>query len=61
MIMISLSPNHEPMSLSLKETIETNKDIKFMLTILTEDKSYEKILKIISEFESVWDIWYTSS
>ena len=47
---------YEPMSLSLKETIErANKDgIKFMLTISTEDKSYEKILKIISEFESVY-------
>ncbi len=47
---------YEPMSLSLKETIErANKDgIKFMLTISTEDKSYEKILKIVSEFESVY-------
>ena len=47
---------YEPMSLSLKETIErANKDgIKFMLTISTEDKSYNKILKIISEFESVY-------
>mgnify|MGYP001204275683 FL=1 len=47
---------YEPMSLSLKETIErANKDgVKFMLTISTEDKSYNKILKIISEFESVY-------
>ena len=48
--------NYEPMSLSLKETIErANKDgVKFMLTISTEDKSFEQILKIVSEHKSVY-------
>ena len=42
--------NYEPMSLSLKETIDrANKDgVKYLLTISTEDKSYDKILNIIS-------------
>ena len=41
---------YEPMSLSLDDTIKrANKDgVKFMLTISTEDKSYNKILKIVS-------------
>ena len=48
--------NYEPMSLSLKETIErANKDgVKYLLTISTEDKSYEKILDIISRNECVY-------
>ena len=48
--------NYEPMSLSLKETIDrANKDgVKFMLTISTKDESFEQILKIISEFKSVY-------
>ena len=48
--------NYEPMSLSLKETIDrANKGgVKFMLTISTEDKSFEQILKIISEHKSVY-------
>ena len=48
--------NYEPMSLSLKETIErANKDgVKYLLTISTEDKSYDKILNIISENECVY-------
>ena len=39
--------NYEPMSLSLKETIDrANKDgVKFMLTISTEDKSLNKSLR----------------
>ncbi len=47
---------YEPMSLSLKETIDrANKDgVKIMLTISTEDKSFQKILKIISEYKSVY-------
>ncbi len=47
---------YEPMSSSLSETIaRANKDgVKYMLTISTEDKSYNKILKIISEYESVY-------
>ena len=48
--------NYEPMSLSLKETIErANKDgVKYLLTISTEDKSFDKILKIISSFNCVY-------
>ncbi len=48
--------NYEPMSLSLKETIErANKDgVKYLLTISTEDKSYNKILKIISNNDCVY-------
>ena len=47
---------YEPMSLSLKDTINrANKDgVKFMLTISTEDKSYDKILKIVSKYECVY-------
>ena len=47
---------YEPMSLNLKDTIDrANKDgVKYMLTISTEDKSYEKILNIISSFKSVY-------
>ncbi len=48
--------NYEPMSLSLKETIEraNNDGVKYLLTISTEDKSFDKILKIIQEFECVY-------
>ena len=48
--------NYEPMSLSLKETIErANKDgVKYLLTISTEDKSYDKILNIISQNKCVY-------
>ena len=48
--------NYEPMSLSLKETIgRANRDgVKFLLTISTEDKSYDKILNIISNNECVY-------
>ena len=44
------------MSNALKETIDrANKDgIKYMLTISTEDKSYEQILKIVNGYESVY-------
>ena len=47
---------YEPMSLNLKDTIDrANKDgVKFMLTISTEDKSYNKILKIVSNHKSVF-------
>ncbi len=47
---------YEPMSNSLKETIDrANKDgIKYMLTISTEDKSFEKILKIVNGYKSVY-------
>jgi len=48
--------NYEPMSLSLKETIKrANSDgVKYLLTISTEDKSFNKILKIIQEFKCVY-------
>ena len=44
------------MSLSLKETIgRANREgVKFLLTISTEDKSYDKILNIISNNECVY-------
>ena len=48
--------NYEPMSLSLKETIDrANKDgVKYLLTISTEDKSFDKILNIISKNKCVY-------
>ena len=48
--------NYEPMSLSLEETIDrANRDgVKFLLTISTEDKSYDKILNIISKNKCVY-------
>ena len=48
--------NYEPMSLSLRETIAraNNDGVKYLLTISTEDKSFDKILKIIQEFECVY-------
>ena len=48
--------NYEPMSLSLKETIDrANKDgVKYLLTISTEDKSFDKILDIISRNKCVY-------
>ena len=48
--------NYEPMSLSLKEIINrANKDgVRYLLTISTEDKSYDKILNIISNNECVY-------
>ena len=47
---------YEPMSLSLSNTIErANKEgVKYMLTISTEDKSFDKILNIISNHKSVY-------
>ena len=47
---------YEPISNSLIETISrANKDgVKYMLTISTEDKSFDNILKIISEHKSVF-------
>ena len=48
--------NYEPMSLSLKQTINrANKDgVKYLLTISTEDKSFDKILEIISNYKCVF-------
>ena len=47
---------YEPLSLSLKETIErANKDgVKYILTISTEDKSFNKILNIVSNYKCVF-------
>ena len=47
---------YEPMSNALSDTIDrANKDgIKYMLTISTEDKSFEQILKIVNGYESVY-------
>ena len=48
--------NYEPMSLSLKETIDrANRDgVNYLLTISTEDKSFDKILNIISNHKCVF-------
>ncbi len=48
--------NYEPMSLSLKETIKrANRDgVKYLLTISTEDKSFDKIINIISNNQCVY-------
>ena len=48
--------DYEPMSLSLKETIDRAKKdgVRYLLTISTEDKSYDKILNIISNNECVY-------
>ena len=47
---------YEPMCSDLNETINrANKGgIKYMLTISTEDKSYDKILRIVSQHKSVY-------
>ena len=47
---------YEPMSKSLQETIgRANRDgVKYMLTISTEDKSFDKILRIVQEHKSVY-------
>jgi len=48
--------NYEPMSLSLKDTIQraNNDGIKYLLTISTEDKSFSKILDILSKNKCVY-------
>ena len=47
---------YEPMSSSLEETIKrANKDgVKFLLTISTEDKSFDNILKILENYKCVY-------
>ena len=47
---------YEPMSQTLEDTIErANKEgVKYLLTISTEDKSYDKILNIINNYECVY-------
>tara|TARA_B100001057_G_scaffold494733_1_gene591938 strand:- start:689 stop:1465 length:777 start_codon:yes stop_codon:yes gene_type:complete len=48
--------NYEPLSLSLKETIQraNNDGIKYLLTISTKDKSFHDILNIISQNKCVY-------
>ena len=48
--------NYEPISLSIKETINrANADgVKYMLTISTEESSFQNILKIISDYKCVY-------
>ena len=47
---------YEPMSKALGETISrANKDgVKYLLTISTEDKSYNSILKIVEDYKCVY-------
>ena len=47
---------YEPMSISLSETIEraNNEGVKYILTISTEDKSFDHIVKIVKKFECVY-------
>ncbi len=47
---------YEPMSLSLKDTVQraNSEGIKYLLTISTEDKSFKDILKIINQFKCVY-------
>lgn len=47
---------YEPMSKALDETINrANRDgVRYMLTISTEDKSFDKILKIVQDHKSVY-------
>ena len=47
---------YEPMINALNETIDraTKDGIKYMLTISTEDKSFEQILKIVNGYKSVY-------
>ena len=48
---------YEPMFSSLDETIKraNNDGIKYLLTICTEDKGFENILKIINKYKCVLD------
>ena len=48
--------NYEPMSLCLKDTLHrADKDgVKYLLTISTDDKSFDKILNIISNNKCVY-------
>ena len=50
--------NYEPMSLSLKETIDrANKDgVKYLLTISTEDKSFDKTLILYPKINVFMDL-----
>ena len=54
---------YEPMSLSLKKTIENAKrdGVKYILTISTEDKSFDKILNITSHYDNIYGTYGSSS
>ena len=47
---------YEPMSNALDATIDRAKKdgVKFILTISTEDKSFDKIIQIVKKYESVY-------
>ena len=47
---------YEPMSSSLDETIKraNNDNVKYLLTISTEDKSFKNILDIVENYDSVY-------
>ena len=47
---------YEPMSNALNDTIKraTDGGVKYMLTISTEDKSFDKILNIITKYKNVY-------
>tara|TARA_B100001093_G_scaffold379338_1_gene364712 strand:- start:236 stop:1018 length:783 start_codon:yes stop_codon:yes gene_type:complete len=47
---------YEPMSSSLEVTIKraTSEGVKYLLTISTEDKSYQKILDILDKYDCVY-------
>jgi len=48
--------NYEPLSENLDETIlrANNEGVKFLLTISTEDKSYQQILNIVNKYKCVY-------
>tara|TARA_B100000963_G_scaffold33991_1_gene25272 strand:- start:4832 stop:5611 length:780 start_codon:yes stop_codon:yes gene_type:complete len=48
--------NYEPMYQSLKKTIDraNNDGVKYLLTISTEEKRFNEILKIVQEFKCVY-------
>ena len=48
--------NYEPMNSSLDETIKkaNEEGVKYLLTISTEDKSFNNILKIINNYKCVY-------
>ena len=54
---------YEPMSKSLQETIgRANRDgVKYVLLISTEDKSFDKILRIVQEHKSVYGTYNSST
>ena len=47
---------YEPMSSSLDDTVTRafNEGVKYMLTISTDDKNFQNILKIISNYKNIY-------